>query len=256
MQFIIGDIHGCFYTFQKLFDKILAADQNPKFVFVGDYCDRGLHSKEVIDALLELNKKWEAVFLRGNHDDVIDWLLNGHALSNDDWKRDSEIKVWTWWAWNGLITTVNSYGITFDGMLDSLEAWRAAVPEEHKQFFRYLPLYWENETHFACHAYVRPTEELPRDLKFMPTDRNDEALWSRFPCSISGSLDVHNKIQWDKIGVFGHTPTPTYQSPMPIKFDKIRLIDTGAFTDNYLTAYNTSWDDWILQATDSRDISR
>lgn len=253
MQFIIGDIHGCNYTLQKLLKSVQVADQHPKFVFLGDYADRGLHSREVIDTLLDLQKNYDTVLLRGNHDDVIDWLLNGHALSNDDWKQKGDLHTWTWWAYNGLIQTTNNYGVTFDGTMNSLEAWRAAVPEEHKQFFNDLVLYWENETHFACHAYMRPTEELPRDLKFMPNDRNDEALWSRFPRA-GCHLDVKNKIQWDKIGVFGHTPTKSYGSPVPIKYDKIRLIDTGVFLDNYLTAYCCDWDDWILQATDSRDL--
>jgi serine/threonine protein phosphatase 1 len=254
MIWLISDIHGCCYTLQKLLDKVFGADKHPQFVFLGDYGDRGLHTKSVIDVLLGLQKDYETTFLRGNHDDVIDYLLNGHALSNDDWKRDPITQILSWWAYNGFISAVNSYGVTFDGMMSSLEIWRAAVPEEHKQFFRNLTLYWENETHFACHAYVRPTEELPRDLKFMPSDRNDEALWSRFPVSPAGGLDVKNKLQWDKIGVFGHTPTQAYQSPIPIKYDKMRLIDTGAYLDNYLTAYCCEWDDWILQATDSRDL--
>ncbi|KKK95248.1 hypothetical protein LCGC14_2674730, partial [marine sediment metagenome] len=42
----------------------------------------------------------------------------------------------------------------------------------------------------------------------------------------------------------------------PIKHGNLRLIDTGAFQDEYLCAYNCQQDDWVLQATDSRDIER
>ena len=48
MQYIIGDIHGCADTLQKLLAKVRAADEDAKFVFVGDYIDRGLKSKEVV----------------------------------------------------------------------------------------------------------------------------------------------------------------------------------------------------------------
>lgn len=254
MQFIIGDIHGCDFTLQALLEKVFVADQNAKLVFLGDYQDRGNCSREVIETLLKLDKEREVVFLRGNHDDVLDWLLNGHSKSNDDWTHEHPVANWIWWSQNGVIPTVNSYGVTYDGMMNSLEEWRAAVPDEHKKFFNNLKIYWESDTHFACHAFMQPTEELPRDLKFMPNDKNDSALWSRFSRTPSGSLNTSYKIQWDKIGVFGHTPTSYYNSPTPIKFDKIRLIDTGAFLGEYLTAYCCEWDDWILQATDSRDI--
>lgn len=254
MQFIISDIHGCNFTLQKLLEEVLLADSDAKFAFVGDYADRGKHSRQVIDTLLALEKEHHCDFLRGNHDDVLDWLLNGHALSNDTWTRSSTASNYQWWGWNGIIQTTNSYGVVYDATDDSLDKWKAAVPVEHKVFYNNTKLYWENDTHFACHAYMRPNEELVRDLKFMKNDRNDEALWSRFPKSPAGSLDVSCKIQWDKIGVFGHTPTSQYNSPTPIKYDKIRLIDTGAFLGEYLTAYCCEWDDWILRATDSRDI--
>jgi serine/threonine protein phosphatase 1 len=254
MQFIISDIHGCYYTLEKLLENVFVADADAKLVFVGDYVDRGNHSKDVINLLLALQKEREVVYLRGNHDDVVGWLLTGHALSHDRWIRFDPVLNYRWWSHNGLIKTVNSYGVIYDGLDESLEQWRGTVPEEHKRFFESLKLYWENDTHFACHGFMRPTEELPRDLKFMPSDRNDETMWERYLRSPSGTLDITRKIQWDKIGVFGHTPTITYGSPTPIKYDKIRLIDTGVFMNGYLTAYNTSWDDWILQATDSRDI--
>lgn len=256
MKFIVGDIHGCNYTLEKLLEKIFIADDNPSFVFLGDYADRGLHSRQVIDTLLSLQKKSDCVFLRGNHDDVLDWLLNDHSMSNDYWTKKDPVSNYLWWGWNGIIETTNSYNVRFDISQESLDQFKESVPDEHKSFLRGLSLYWENDTHFACHAYMRPGEELPRDLKFVKNDRNDEALWTRFPKSPSGSLDVKCKIQWDKIGVFGHTPTTYYSSPTPIKYDKIRLVDTGAIFDGYLTAYCCEWDDWILQATDSRDIKK
>lgn len=259
MIWIVSDVHGCFYTLQKLLDKVLFADKDAQFVFVGDYVDRGLHNKAVIDLLITLQKQG-AICLRGNHDDVVDALLNDHNLHN---MREYVVgpptirKIFSWWMLNGLDSTLDSYDVVGHRCIrlppeDIVSEWREKTPQEHKEFFQNLDLYWENDTHFSCHAYMRPNEELPRSLRFMPSDRRVETLWSRFP-SRYGSF-FPTETQWDKIGVFGHTPTnAVYGSPVPIKYDKIRLIDTGAFTDNYMCAYSCELDDWILQATDPSD---
>ncbi len=201
--------------------------------------------------------------LRGNHDNVMDWLLNnehhlGH-MSEFVVGKPCFKNVVPWWQWNGFDETLDSYGVTShlkpNGIYSSgspvevAEEFIQKVPKSHKDFFLDLPLYWEDTTHFACHAYVRPMEELPRDFRFMPADRADEALWSRF----RATPDL--KTKWNKIGVFGHTPVKTYgRPPVPMRIDKIRLIDTGAFDSEYLCGYNCKTDDHILQATDSRDL--
>lgn len=265
MQWIIGDIHGCFHTLKALIDKVKKSDENAKFVFVGDYVDRGLHNKEVVDYVIEMQKNG-AVCLRGNHDDITDFLLNGDCYSDINYFAGSRdiSNVMFWWQRNGLEETLNSYGIysikykrdagpysiSMPDYYSLSEDFKNAVPEDHKEFFRNLPLYWENDTHFSCHAFYRPEEELFRDIKFIPGDRATESLWSRF----NSYTHLKNVTKWDKIGVFGHTPVKYYNSVAPVVWDKIRLIDTGAFSDNYLCAYCCDTDDHILQATVKDDL--
>jgi len=55
MRWVIGDIHGMFGGLETLLDLISRRDHNAKFVFVGDYVNRGPDSKRVIDLLLSLN---------------------------------------------------------------------------------------------------------------------------------------------------------------------------------------------------------
>ena len=62
--YVIGDVHGCFYTLDKL---IKTLPDSANVIFVGDLCDRGLHTKEVIN--LVINKKY--ICIRGNHDDYM-----------------------------------------------------------------------------------------------------------------------------------------------------------------------------------------
>jgi serine/threonine protein phosphatase 1 len=65
--FIIGDIHGCFYTLEKMLTHWEPQDQ--KLVFVGDYIDRGNYSGKVLKLLWELQKSHpETVLLKGNHE--------------------------------------------------------------------------------------------------------------------------------------------------------------------------------------------
>lgn len=267
MIWIISDIHGCYHTLVALVDKVKFADANAKFVFVGDYVDRGLLNKECIDFVIKMQHEG-ASCLRGNHDDVIDWILNGQSYSDMRehvaGQPDPE-KVVHWWLWNGFAPTLESYGVQShhrpkgpyseapDGFLVQAD-FQEKVPQEHKDFFNNLPLYWENDTHFCCHAWMRPDEELPRDMKFMRSDRAEETLWSRFDRHPVAKTFIPVTTKWDRIGVFGHTPVTQYGAVTPIKYDKIRLIDTGVFLDNYMCAYCCEQDDWLLQSTDSRDI--
>lgn len=65
--FIIGDIHGCFHTLEKMLTHWDPRDQ--KLVFIGDYIDRGNYSGKVLKLLWELQKSYtETVLLKGNHE--------------------------------------------------------------------------------------------------------------------------------------------------------------------------------------------
>lgn len=68
--FVIGDIHGDLEALESLLGKlpILAEDT---LVFIGDYVDRGVDSKGVVDLVRDLysERKERTVLLRGNHED-------------------------------------------------------------------------------------------------------------------------------------------------------------------------------------------
>ena len=68
---IVGDIHGQFYDFIKLIDPDVGGDpEENKYVFLGDYVDRGSFSIEVLALLLSLkiSHPKTVVMLRGNHE--------------------------------------------------------------------------------------------------------------------------------------------------------------------------------------------
>lgn len=257
MQHIISDVHGCYHTLLKLIDKVRSSDGDASFIFIGDYVDRGLFSKDVVEYVIEMQKQG-AICLKGNHDNVVGYLLNGNYdgdLREMIVGTPTEEKVYSWWLQNGFGATLKSYGVDHllggYGAPDPIELFKK-LPELHKQFFQSLQLYWTNDTHFCCHAHYRIDEDCPRSPLFVNSNDIDDMLWTRFERDGQGLRPVSPK--WSKIGVFGHTPTTYYNSPTPIKYDKIRLIDTCAFLGNYMCAYNVQLDDWILQATAAKDM--
>lgn len=78
---IFGDIHGCYDPLKEYFDKN-PFNENYNYIFCGDYLDRGLQNKEVLEFLISLKDKKNCVFLEGNHEK---WL---RIYSQKDYDMD------------------------------------------------------------------------------------------------------------------------------------------------------------------------
>lgn len=64
---VFGDIHGCYEPLKEYFEKN-PFNENYNYIFCGDYLDRGIQNKEVLEFLINIRDKKNCVFLEGNHE--------------------------------------------------------------------------------------------------------------------------------------------------------------------------------------------
>lgn len=242
MNWAIGDIHGCVHTLRGLIDNVLLIDKDARFIFVGDYVDRGKFSKQVIDYIIELcdQNRVESV-LCGNHDLVWSYLCGAERPGQSEYTNYNEIV--NWWIHNGLISCLDSYGIPFDrnhpfGLKSTL---RYEIPQSHKDFLLSLQYFWENDDYFISHA-LKPASFINGNREINESTISI-MVWDR------PNYEYMNT-NHEKICIHGHTPT---NDGWPEKGVRCILIDTHY--RNRITAYCLDTKEFIFQETDNKDIT-
>jgi serine/threonine protein phosphatase 1 len=203
LTFAIGDVHGCCDKLEAL---LLACDRvragrEVRYVFIGDYIDRGPDSRKVIDLLMhkQLSEGRRFVCLRGNHEQM---LIVAAAEGRSD--RD----LMTWWA-NGGEQTLDSYGVNDP----------SSLPTTHLEWIRALPLRFADQKRLFVHAGIRPGVAIA-------DQSDDDLLWMREPF-------LSSKASCTTFVVHGHTPT---NSGLPDLHSHRLNLDTGACFGGELTA--------------------
>ena len=195
--FAIGDIHGCFEKLQALMDKIDIDLDNDTLVFIGDYIDRGKHSFEVVQYLIDLKNRFQnVVFLKGNHEEMLEKYLSGFDKLT--------------YLVNGGQQALDSY------MKNCQQSDGPQIPREHIDFFNSLQLFYQTDDYIFVHAGLK--NKVPLEMQ-----KPDDLLWIR------GKF-IKSDYNFGKQVVFGHTPIP---EPM-VQPNKIG-IDTGAVYGGKLT---------------------
>jgi serine/threonine protein phosphatase 1 len=212
--YAIGDIHGRVDLLNRLLSMIEAdARQFPlksrKIIFLGDYVDRGLDSRGVLARLIQpMPVGLEAIFLRGNHDDMLMQFLAG----DDD--------VLSGWLQLGGASTLASYGVNPFSAAGQPETLRQAlalkVPAEHTLFLENTVFSVTFGDYTFVHAGLRPGVPLSQQT-------DDDKMWIR------GDF-LFSDFSFETMVVHGHTIKPEAE----IKTNRIG-IDTGAFATGHLT---------------------
>ncbi len=191
----IGDIHGCLTALETLLT-LVDVQPDDLLVTLGDYVDRGPHSRGVLDLLIALWWQEQLVAIRGNHDDMMLEARHKHSA------RDN-------WLALGGDATLKSYG---------KKASLKNVPPEHWEFLeRVCVNYYETPTHIFVHAGLWPDVPLDEQPEFV-------LFYERFvnpPPHQSG-----------KIMICGHT---NQKSGLPNNKGHAVCIDTRAYGGGWLT---------------------
>jgi serine/threonine protein phosphatase 1 len=198
--FAIGDVHGMLTKLEKIIRSCREAAQteHAKFVFLGDYIDRGPQSKEVVDTLIDLTRAAprQVICLLGNHEAfALAALAGGVAEAR-------------WLAFGGE-ATLRSYGASA----------ARDLPIEHVDWFRSLSRLHDDGQRLFVHAGIDPDR---------PVTKQDEQalLWIREPF-LSDTRD------FGRLVVHGHTPT--LDGRPDLRANRLN-IDTGAVYGGPLTA--------------------
>ncbi len=208
----VGDLHGRLDLLEALWPKIDAASRvssarRRTLIFVGDYVDRGLQSRELVDRLLEGFAGFDTVFLKGNHDDTLLQFLTDPTIG-DAWRNF------------GGLETLRSYGIAHTpekNWSQTRSEFAAVLPRAHLEFFKNLKLHATIGDYLFVHAGIRP--RIP-----LEDQSETDLLWIR-------DEFLESPANFGRVVVHGHTPT---EKPV-VRPNRIG-IDTGAYMTGNLTA--------------------
>jgi serine/threonine protein phosphatase 1 len=201
LTFAVGDVHGCLEKLQRVVEacEARAAGRSARFVFLGDYIDRGPDSRGVVEFLMcrQLAQPDAVVCIRGNHEQL---ALDAHA----------DERAMPMWLRNNGATTLSNYGRTGGRISPAHLVWLAA-----------LPLWHDDGQRFFVHAGV--------DLKVPLHEQAPEVmLWMREPF-----LSRSDEVDCGRFVVHGHTPQKSGKPDL--RRHRVNL-DTGAVMGGPLTA--------------------
>lgn len=169
--FVIGDVHGCYYTFKAMLE--FWEPQKEILIQVGDLIDRGNFSPQVVKLCREIEKEHpSSVFLKGNHE----WL----ALQY--YKQDPEE---SWY---------DKYG--------KQVLWQYVLEErkffDDAEWMKTLRTHWQNDYVMVSHAGISESPFC------MDEDHYSGLLWHRLAINNINKVQVYghtptkgNKPQYD-----------------------------------------------------------
>jgi len=217
--YVIGDVHGCFNTLKKLIDK-LPKDAN--LIFVGDLCDRGRYSKEVITLVIQNNYQ----VILGNHDHyMLEHAIESINGIDNRWFREDYM---------GGKETMHSYKND------------TATLHTHLTWLKTLPPYILLEGYFITHGFGLPyfqrRNSSTAHIGLLKNRISDEKDW--------GDDWEENWQNYKVINIFGHTD-----------YDEVEVgsnyygIDTGCAYGKKLTAIELGSMRIIEEKTDENDLN-
>ncbi|MEO6733338.1 MAG: metallophosphoesterase [Ferruginibacter sp.] len=206
-KLVIGDIHGALKALEQIIEKA-AVKESDQLIFLGDFVDGWSQSYEVIQYLIELEKRIKCVFIKGNHDLWCQQWLEKRALNET-------------WLFNGGRATFNSY-----------QHHTEADKLNHLQFFQRMENYYiDEDNRLFIHAGFSSLHG-PYMEHYSSNYSWDRTLWEMALC-LDKRIHKDSLLYPKRLKLFneiyiGHTPTLQYDSFEPMNAVNVWNMDTGA----------------------------
>ena len=199
MYLIVGDIHGCARTLNKLLDEAFKRYPIGEVFILGDLIDRGRYSREVLELLNGLKSKIPTTIFLGNHEDmfldfVLDtkryetnlWFYNGGEATVESFDGDVILKG------DGYIRDFSRENIwgKFSSIFDSLEIFKELSLGGRKYLLSHAGGFYGDKT----------PEEFYRTLELREKKLLFPFIWDR-------KADFRTERYQDFTIIHGHTPT-------------------------------------------------
>ena len=206
----IGDVHGMYEKLIKLMDKIRFNPDEDMLIFLGDYIDRGPDPGRCLQYIFALQQQYPdvVVCLMGNHE----VMMSSYFMQ----KRGS---------YNNLIVDYAGSWLDNGGLetLKQLDEMDEGTKEELLQWVMNLPVKYQYQDYFFCHAGVDPDVPLAVQNEF-------DMLWRR--------QQWWEQYKGEETLVVGHTPVQKVmkltgkerRTPKPLFLaNHVIMCDTGAY---------------------------
>lgn len=212
---VIGDIHGGLRALTQLLERAEVTPNN-QLIFLGDYVDGWSQSAQVIECLIELSKKNQCVFIKGNHDVWCEqWLAEGSV--NDVWYI------------HGGKETIESY-----------KGYSKTQKHAHLNFFESMPLFHlDDKNRLFIHAGFTSMHGVKKEIQ-KEVFYYDRTLWE-MALTLDKRIKQDSELfpnrlkHYDEIYI-GHTPTIRYHKHKPMNAANVWNVDTGAAFTGKLSA--------------------
>ena len=223
--YIFGDLHGCFYTFQALLEKI---PDEKHIILLGDIFEKGENSVKTLKFIQDLVKNNPYVHLIiGNHE----LRFMGYAINAIFKPEDNYQNIW-------FVKSVKNDDVE---LLSYFKKHPDELVDTIKFFFDYGVYYLEiNDDFFISHGYGLPFYEVKDKEEY----KIDIIKNRNFNLPIPQIVKEKGLIN-----IFGHVKNQFVEAT-----EYFIDIDTGAFANNTLTAINLKMLRPIQMKTDKRDI--
>jgi serine/threonine protein phosphatase 1 len=229
---VFGDIHGSYKGLNQIFEKA-SISKGDTIISLGDIADGYSQVPECVQLLLDMQKDYNMIFIRGNHDEwCFDWMRFGSAHNI--------------WINQGGKSTKEAYEINFH------------LKDTHcfEFFARQVNYYIDDQNRGFVHGGYTSNEGLGHE------STQAEYYWDRdlFSTAMSGArsyalgnAELPKQLRAHKEIFIGHTSTINWGTTSPINACNVWNLDTGAGWGGVATIMNVDTKEFF-QSDLSKDL--